>query len=370
MNQPSQTDAGPAVRVAAVGDLLLACEPEVYAGRRDLPPVREGLAETLGAYDLVLGNLECTLPGTGETVPTVPHVIAPPGLVRETLAAGNFTAVALANNHAFDCFDAGFEATRTMLRDLGIAYFGAGANLEEALAPAIVDRGGVRVGFLGAVDARSGPARFATADASGVAPLEVHRLAEAIRALRERVDHVVASVHWGEERLLVPSPALIDAAHALAEAGASLILGHHPHVIQGMETHGGVPIVYSLGNFIAHEVPFPGGERLTWRPFERAGCLLEAELTPSAVRTVRQVAVYDDGRRVGPDPTGVGGRRIVRTNRALSRGVTLGRYRRAYLWAKTLRPALERLRWSKLKRLRLRNLRNALSLLWRAGKAD
>ncbi len=370
MSEPPQADAESVVRLAAVGDLLLACEPEVYAGRRDPPSVREGLADLLGPYDVVLGNLECTLPGTGETVSTVPHVIAPPSLVRRTLVAGNFTAVALANNHAFDCFDAGFDATRALLDDVGIVHFGAGEGIEAALAPAVVERGGVRIGFLGAVDGRSGPARFATADSSGVAPLEVDRLAEAVRRLRERVDHVVLSVHWGEERLLVPSPTLVEAAHALAKAGASLILGHHPHVIQGMETHAGVPIIYSLGNFIAHEVPFPGGGRLLWRPFERAGCLLEAELTPSAVRRVRQVPVYDDGRRVGPDPTGVGERRIEKTNRALARGVTLGRYRRAYLWAKTLRPALERLRWSKLKQLRLRNLRNALALLWRSGKAE
>jgi hypothetical protein len=356
------------VRLAAVGDLLLAPDPAGTAYLRDpgliSPEVRSLLAES----DVVFGNLECTLPGDGRCISAEPRVIATPELVRAVKAAG-FSIVTLANNHTFDCFQSGYENLRGLLKELGLPHFGAGMNLDEAAAPAIVEKNGLRLAFLGAVDQRSGPYQFATPSRWGVAPLDIDRLLRQIRDLRPHVDHVLVSLHWGEERFLIPSPTQVQQAHALVDAGASLVLGHHPHVLQGLEIHRGSPIAYSLGNFIADEVYFTNGDAVRWNRTGRTGCILLAELgANAALANVCQVPTYDSGQTVELDHTRFGQRRIDKARRALARGVTLRRYRREHLWVKTIKPILDHLRWSKLKRLRFRHVRNALRGLFQARR--
>ncbi|MGB2755457.1 MAG: CapA family protein [Phycisphaerae bacterium] len=357
------------VRLAAVGDLLLAAGPAGTDPPRENAAIFAEVRPLFQEADLIVGNLECTLPASGATVPTEPRVVATEDLVRGVATAG-ITTVSLANNHMFDCLAEGFHRLRWLLDELGITYFGAGDNLREAAEPAIVQVRGVRVGFLGAADPRTGPSGFAGPSVPGAAPLETANLVERIRRLRAEVDHVVVSLHWGEERLSIPSPSQIVQAHALAEAGASLVLGHHPHVLQGLEVYRGVPIIYSLGNFVACDISYSNGDRLTWNRTERTGCVLRVDLGPDGAQGVGQIATYDDGVRVGPDTSGFGDRRIARVNRALARGVTLRRYRWEYFRVKTLRPALAHLRWSNLKRLSPRKVWKFLAGLGHAKKAE
>ena len=168
---------------------------------------------------------------------------------------------------------------------------------------------------------------------------------------------------------MIPSPTQIDDARALVGAGASIILGHHPHVLQGMEFHQGAPIIYSLGNFIADEVYFSDGDAIRWNRAERTGCILVAELDAKKVANVRQLPTFDTGRLVEIDESGFGSRRIEKTRRAILHGVTLSRYRREHLWVKTIQPILMHLRWSELKKLRLRQLRQAFRRLLQARHA-
>ncbi|MCX5676520.1 MAG: CapA family protein [Planctomycetota bacterium] len=350
------------IRLAAVGDLLLAAGPAGTDPPREAAAIFADVQPLFRETDLVVGNLECTLPGNGATVPTEPRVVATEDLVRAVAAAG-ITTVSLANNHMFDCLAEGFHRLRRLLDELGIAYFGAGDNLREAAAPAIVQIRGARVGFLGAADPRTGPSGFAETGVPGVAPLKMTNLIDDIRRLRAEVDHVIVSLHWGEERLSIPSPAQVEQAHALVDAGASLVLGHHPHVLQGLEVYRGVPVIYSLGNFVACDVPFSDGDRLAWNRTERTGCVLRVDLGPDGTQCVGQIATYDDGVRVGPDTSGFGDRRIAKVNGVLARGVTSARYRREFFWVKTVLPILAHLKWSELKGLRpgrlLRFLRSA-----------
>jgi len=317
----------------------------------------------------LFGNREHTLPGDGRCVPTEPRVVGSPELIRSVAAAG-FHVVTLANNHAFDCLDGGFLNVRNLLDELGLRHFGAGMNLEEAASPAIMEVNGVRLAFLAAVDERSGPYRFASPDRWGVAPFNVDRLTQQIRELRKEVHHVIVSVHWGEERFLIPAPSQIEQAHALIDAGASMILGHHPHVLQGLEFYRGKPIVYSLGNFVADNVCFSDGDVMRWNRTERTGCILLAELNDETVADVRQIATFDSGRLVEIDHSDFGSRRIKTTQRAIARGVTPARYRREHLWVKTIKPILVHLRWSELKKVRLRHLRKAIQLVVQAGRVE
>jgi poly-gamma-glutamate synthesis protein (capsule biosynthesis protein) len=137
-----------------------------------------------------------------------------------------------------------------------------------------------------------------------------------------------------------------------------------------METWRGVPILYSLGNFVACEVPYTSGDRVTWNRTERTGCILKADLSRGGVGPVSLLPTYDDGVRVGLDETGFGRERLGRATRALARGVTLGRYRREYFWTKTVVPLLAHLRWSSLKRLRPRKVLEFLTGAARAARAE
>jgi poly-gamma-glutamate synthesis protein (capsule biosynthesis protein) len=355
--------------MAAVGDLLLAPAPPGVPYRRHPELVAPPVRELLQGCDVVFGNLECTLPGDGGHVPTEPRVVASAELVQAVKAAG-FSVVSLANNHMFDCLEPGFRRLRDLLDEIGLPCFGAGRNLEEAAAPAILEVRGVRIAFLGAADERSGVHQFATANQWGVAPLDTTRLTRQIRELRSRVDLVIVSLHWGEERFLIPAPKQIEQAHALVDAGASMILGHHPHVLQGLEVYREAPVIYSLGNFVADEVHYTDGDVLQWDRTERTGCVLLAELGPQGVRNVQQVPSYDSGQVASLDESGFGTRRIEKARRALARGVTLSRYRAEHRWVKTVKPALGRLRWQRLKQLRWRQVRKAIGQLLQSTRAD
>jgi poly-gamma-glutamate synthesis protein (capsule biosynthesis protein) len=149
-----------------------------------------------------------------------------------------------------------------------------------------------------------------------------------------------------------------------------MVLGHHPHVLQGLEIYRGCPIIYSLGNFLAAEVHYESGDVLRWNRTERTGCVLLADLHRGGVANVRQVPTFDDGRALGIDRSGFGRRLISRANRAVARGVTLRRYRREHLWVKTIRPILSHLRWSGLKALRWSKVRKAVHSIFQARRAE
>ncbi len=357
------------VRLAAVGDILLQCPPKSSGYPRAIQLVGDDVGEIFQSCDLIFGNLECTLAYDNQLIPTEPRVITDAESVRAVKAAG-FGVVTLANNHMFDGRDRGFIKLRSLLDEIDLPHFGAGLNAAEASAAAILQINGLRIAFLGAVDHRSGPYQFASDDAWGVASLEVDRLRQQIRQLRPAVDHVIVSVHWGEERFLVPSPLQLQQARAMVDAGASMILGHHPHVLQGLEIYQGVPIIYSLGNFLADDVYFSSGDAIRWNRLERTGCILLAELSASAVRVTRQIPTFDDGQTVTVDRTNFGAARIRRSARAIAGGVSARRYRREHLWVKTVQPTLAHLRPSQLIHLRPRHVRNALRTLMMSRSAE
>jgi poly-gamma-glutamate synthesis protein (capsule biosynthesis protein) len=278
--------------------------------------------------------------------------------------------VTLANNHIFDSYQPGFKAIRGLLDEIDLASFGAGMDLAEATMPALMESNGLRFAFLGAVDHRSGALQFATEIEWGVPPLDLDLLTCQIRQLRASVDHVIVSIHWGEERFLVPSPAQLEQARALVDAGASLILGHHPHVLQGLEVYNGAPIIYSMGNFLADTVHFSDGSSIRWNRVEKTGCILVVEFSPESVRVDRLIPTVDEGHMVEIDHSGFGDRRIKKTARAIEKGVTPGRYRQEHFRVKTLWPTIDHLRPSQLMHLRPRHFRNALRMLLKSRDAQ
>lgn len=146
------------------------------------------------------------------------------------LTEGAVEAANLANNHSHDYGDEGFDDTKTALDQAGITHFG----YEDV---AIVEVGGVKVGLTGQFTVYENPQHL-------------EDLRNNIQTLKDRgAEVIVACFHWGMENDDTPDPDQVELAHAAIDAGAHLVIGHHPHVLQGVEVYQGRYIVYSVGNF-------------------------------------------------------------------------------------------------------------------------
>lgn len=244
--------------------------------------------------DLFVVNLECPFTERGEKIPKNFNFKARPELVA-ALAAGGVDVASLANNHLVDYGPEGLFDTLTTLDTHGIAHFGAGRTLSEARRPAIVEKKGIKVAFLGYFflgDRNIEPKEvIATDEQPGVAghfsdPEAMGAMVEAdVRAAKQQADHVIPFFHWGREGKGTPEPYQQQLARRAIDAGASAVLGSHPHVLQGVEVYKGAPIVYSLGNFVF------GGN---WDPRDKRTALAELRLTKKAVVSTTLVPAYSD----------------------------------------------------------------------------
>jgi poly-gamma-glutamate synthesis protein (capsule biosynthesis protein) len=198
-----------------------------------------------------------------------------PPIGAEALARSRIDVVSTANNHAWDYGKAALLETLTHLDRVGIRHVGTGVDLAAAQAPVVLERGGMKIGFLaatgiwnqGALAGHPGRDHVAAADASWLVP--------AVRSLKQQgVDVVAVSYHGGEQYQEAPISIARNLHRALIDAGADVILGHHPHVLQGVGWHRGRPIFYSLGNLLMRmhsEYPWTGLSmvaRLTFRKGE------------------------------------------------------------------------------------------------------
>ncbi len=165
------------------------------------------------------------------------------------LKAAGINAVNLANNHILDYGPAALQSTLRVLDSLQVYHFGAGQNAHCACRPVFVHVRNTKVALLGY--SLTFPKEFyARADKPGTCYGHAFRVAEMVRAAVDSGALVIVSFHWGTELRETPRRYQRDLAHVAVDAGASLVLGHHPHVLQGLELYKGKLIAYSLGNFI------------------------------------------------------------------------------------------------------------------------
>lgn len=214
----------------------------------------ESTAALLASADIRFVNLESQLSDQkGETQsPTQKLVFTGPPGGADALALGRIDVVSAANNHMWDYGESAFLQTLDNLERAKVRYAGAGRSRERAYAPEIVDAGGFRVAFLAFTDIwNQGVLRLHPAT-DHVAEAGREAVVAGVRAARGRgdVDAVVVSYHGGEEYVSAPLQRAVDLHHAAVDAGADAVLGHHPHVTQGIEIYRGKPIFYSLGNYL------------------------------------------------------------------------------------------------------------------------
>lgn len=206
------------------------------------------VAETLRGADLTFGNLECPVSDVGRDRHHLYSFRADPRAL-EGLTFAGFDVMSVANNHMYDWGPEALLDTLRRLREAGIQPVGAGTNDQEAHYPLVVDLEGVRLAFLAYVNVEP-RAAIAAADKSGVAWLHPERVLADIRFARPLADLVIVCLHWGIEYAPRPQPGQVELAHQMIDAGADLIVGGHPHVVQPLEQYYDRWIAYSLGNFV------------------------------------------------------------------------------------------------------------------------
>ena len=258
LETPATERPGEVTTISIVGDVMLGRRVAQASGDDPIRTLRP-TAKRLAAAEITVGNLESTLSDDGSPTQGGDSFHADPDIV-DGLELAGFDLVSLANTHLGDYGQRALRQTLAELRDADLPYVGAGRDLDEARKPVIITRDGVRVGFLGTESIGETPA--ATADGGGTnrlnmpprtGPLnerQLDRITGDIADLSKAVDVVVVIPHWGTQYTHVPEASQRRVARAFADAGADLVIGGHPHWVQGWETRRDAVVVHSLGNFV------------------------------------------------------------------------------------------------------------------------
>ena len=238
----------PETRLLFGGDVMLSRYVGHLAREKDDPafPLRD-LAPVLKQADIAFVNLESPFSDRGHTVEAGMVFKAEPNMI-EALTAANVAIVSTANNHARDCGDYGIGFTLDWLRNHGIAAVGTGKTPEEAHAGVVLERNGLRIGFLAyTFDQSNG--NYTNSDPR-ICVMDLSKLRFDLQSLLARAEIAVVSMHAGGEYFANPNGQQREFAKAAINAGARVVVGHHPHVTQPWERFGEGVIFYSLGNLV------------------------------------------------------------------------------------------------------------------------
>ncbi len=274
------------VELVAVGDILLSrtVEERMEVFGSEYP--FEVVAELLREADLAVGNLESPFAIGGEPIDKRFAFRGHPDHASALDWAG-FDVLSLANNHLLDFGEPSLTETIEALRSRGVDYVGAGLSYEEARRPLIVGVKGRRIAFLSYAAARwKGSDEVPTGE--WIAFADPATIREDVARAKEQSDLVIVIMHLGTEYQQYPDEEQLAVSRAAVEAGACLVIGHHPHVVQGTEEYGGGFIAYSLGNFVFDIDVLEGArEGAVLRVFLGDGGVEAAEMIP--VRIVDDV---------------------------------------------------------------------------------
>jgi poly-gamma-glutamate capsule biosynthesis protein CapA/YwtB (metallophosphatase superfamily) len=255
--RPAELSPGRRIRVrhvvlAAVGDINLG------NGIRDLMRSRgrrypwRSVAPVLRRADIAFGNLECAISRRGHPVPKAYTFRGSPPALRVAGRFAGLDVLNLANNHSGDFGRAAFLDTVRFVRRFGMRPVGAGRSLRRARRPTVVRRLGLRIAFVGF--STIFPASFwAGPSRPGVPFASPANVRAGVRAGRRRADVVIATFHWGIERSPSPDGLQRSLAQVALDAGATAVIGAHPHVLQPIRRRGASGrrlVAYSLGNFV------------------------------------------------------------------------------------------------------------------------
>jgi len=288
MKHPEKHDS---LCLVAVGDIMLSRYVAQKIKEHDDPgyPFAE-IEWFLQSGDITFGNLEGPVtPGREIKIPEM--VLRANPSVAPALKEAGFNILSLANNHIPDFGVQGILDTIKYLDRAEINYAGAGRNEEEAFAPQYMEVKGVRLAFLAFNDPSVVPDSYSAGDGPGTAVLEPEKIRAAVREATANADFIVVSLHAGTEYVYEPDDTQVHFAHLAIDAGADLVFGSHPHVVQKVEQYQGKYIFYSLGNFIFDQL---------WSQDTRGGVAAKICINENSVEKIEFLPVYinDDARPV------------------------------------------------------------------------
>lgn len=244
---PIQAHGGE-VTITAVGDIMLSGSYTPFLNRHGYSFPFDGTRNILQGSGITVGNLELPITERGSEFTGKRFRFRSPPEAAQALRNAGFSVLTLANNHILDYGAEGVKDTLVHLNRAGIGHVGAGKNLDVARTPAIMEVAGRKTAFL-AYSLTYPEEFFAGRRRHGTAPGYDAFIADDIRLAKRKADHVIVSFHWGRELEEKPRPYQERAARRAIDAGADIVLGHHPHVLQGIERYKDGIIFYSLGNF-------------------------------------------------------------------------------------------------------------------------
>lgn len=312
-------DSAAELTLLAFGDILLARTPGKRAAELGHHFLFQDIRDLISGADLAFANLETPASYQGTPYPGKPPVVtfrADPATLFGLAWAG-FDVVSLANNHMADYGPAAVLETLEFIDLLGIARCGAGPDLETAREPAVVEAGGATIAFLAYAEPiwsvvgawssesairatrvetrleRSVPDGFQIGSASldgasfaGVALAIPEAVLADIRRVKAsmRPDYLFVSIHWGLEHEHFPNRYQRELGRAAIDAGATAVLGHHPHVWQSLERRGSGLIAYSMGNLVFDMKADSTYETAALRLILAGGSIRRAEIVPLTIR--------------------------------------------------------------------------------------
>lgn len=294
--EPAQTADEPAfhrnegpysVSFATTGDIMFGREVSTFIDANGGAAALANVADDLAAADVTIANVECPLTDDESEALIGKDVLwrsNPAGI--EALKIADITVATLANNHIMDYGGAGLSDTLTALDGAGILHVGAGMTEEEAGKLVELEVDGVSIAILSWTDII--PDNFlAYKDQPGVvtARLNMDDACNRVREAKDTHDIVIVAMHWGVEyQPYIDSAQQQDPAHKLVDAGADVIIGNHPHVIEGIEFYNGALISYSQGDFVCDHYSQETGESF----------ILKFDITQDGIQNVTATPVYLD----------------------------------------------------------------------------
>jgi poly-gamma-glutamate capsule biosynthesis protein CapA/YwtB (metallophosphatase superfamily) len=281
------------VLLCAAGDVALGGSLEGHLGSpSEIDAYIGGVKPIFDACDLCFVDLDCTFDTSG--IPPNPEeflVSAEPAQL-DLLVKLGVDIVSLANNHSTDYGGSSLDISRQHLWRRKIATVGAGMDIAEARRECVIERNGLRLGFLAYAATHPWVGAIpADAQRPGVAPMEPVLMEADVRRICEEVDCLIVSLHWGKEFLHIPPPENLDLARRLIEWGAGLVLGHHPHVIQGWRQYGKGIAFFSLGNFLYPDYDEQG---LTFSGEQLESLVVQCRISEDGAQLERFVPVAMD----------------------------------------------------------------------------
>ena len=241
---------GASLTILFTGDVLLDRGVRRVAEHRGISYLFEEVTPVFREADAVVVNLECPLTDTISPV-NKKYIFRADARWAKDLRKAGITHAAMANNHTNDQGRRGLQATAQHLADAGITPLGYGRNFKEQMTPVLIEKDGISVALFNAttltienwcrIDDKPGIAQ----------PTEKELLDEIGDFHHKNPDtHIVVVLHWGVEFQPYPSIRQRALAHSLSEAGVAAVIGHHPHILQPIDTIGKMPVYYSIGNFV------------------------------------------------------------------------------------------------------------------------